>query len=133
MKIYVASKTKYADTWKQLREQGLGIISSWIDEAGQGETVNPAVSFLRFCREVKDSSLFVLFAMKEDVMKGAYIELGIAIAEEIPVIIFCEELNQPNLKSIMVNEYPLLLAVVEGIPSIKSINDIYYQYENSLI
>jgi hypothetical protein len=36
--IYIASKTVHAARWRDLRAQGLPIISTWIDEAEIGAT-----------------------------------------------------------------------------------------------
>jgi len=38
--IYIASKSKHAPQWRALRDSGVPIISTWIDEAGEGETLD---------------------------------------------------------------------------------------------
>jgi hypothetical protein len=38
--IYIASKTKHAARWLEYRAQGEPIISTWIDEAGEGASAD---------------------------------------------------------------------------------------------
>ena len=130
---YVASKTKYVELWKDLRDEGLPIISTWIDEAGQEETKCQKESFAKFSTEIQDCSLFILFAMDEDIMKGSYIELGIAMSHNKPVIIYCEDLKQKNINSLMIMGYKNIICLVEGVPSKKNIIQTYEQYLIDLI
>jgi hypothetical protein len=74
--IYIASKTRHARRWKALREQGVNIISTWIDEAGAGETIDEADLAQRCIRESVDADLFILYAEPEDVLKGGLVEFG---------------------------------------------------------
>src|SRR5271165_2948629 len=37
-RIYIASRTVHAEKWRRLREDGFPIVSTWIDEAGAGQS-----------------------------------------------------------------------------------------------
>lgn len=50
--LYVASRVKHAPMWQRERELGAPIISTWIDEAGEGETASMSELWERITREV---------------------------------------------------------------------------------
>jgi nucleoside 2-deoxyribosyltransferase len=81
-KLYVASKTKHADNWCSLRDNGAWpIISTWIDEAGVGETKSFQELWLRIAEEVRQCTALVLYFCKDDQpLKGALVEVGMALA-----------------------------------------------------
>lgn len=77
--FYVASKTHRASIWKKYREAGAPIISTWIDEAGENETASMYELWSRISREVRASSILVLYAPWKDApWKGAFVEVGMA-------------------------------------------------------
>jgi hypothetical protein len=81
--IYVASRASIperAQMWRGFRANGIPIISSWIDEAGEGETENFTDLWDRITEEVIQADHFVLYAEPGDFpLKGALLEAGIAI------------------------------------------------------
>ena len=83
--IYVASKTKHAPTWRQLRDFGFPICSTWIDEAAQGQTKSWPDLWSRCVREAACSDALVLYHETGEVLKGALVEVGVALGEGIPV------------------------------------------------
>lgn len=84
--IYIASKTKHADRWRFLRDQvGEPIISTWIDEAGAGESSDLADLWRRCISEASTAQVLILYREPEDVLKGGWIELGAALASGVPV------------------------------------------------
>lgn len=86
MRIYMASKTKHADKWKALRAGGVNIISTWIDEAGAGESSDLGELAMRCILEAsRHVDRVILYAEEGDVLKGAYIEVGAALARGVPV------------------------------------------------
>jgi hypothetical protein len=79
--IYIASKTKYAFIWKRLRQCGFNIKSTWIDEADIGQTKDFKDLAERCINEIKECKYLILYnPYKKDIMTGALIEVGIAIA-----------------------------------------------------
>ncbi|MES0071850.1 hypothetical protein [Mesorhizobium sp. M0058] len=95
--IYTASKTVHAAKWKQLRSDGWPIISTWIDEAGAGETVDFADLWSRCVDEAANASAVLLYREPGEVLKGAFIEAGVALAAGKPVLaIGCEEFSFVN-------------------------------------
>lgn len=103
MRIYTASKTTHAHRWKALREQGFKITATWIDEAGEGESVNYIELADRCIREVKDSDVVLLYCEEGELLKGALIEVGAALAMGKPVACVgdCQSLSR------VFNKHPL--------------------------
>lgn len=86
--IYVASRTHHAEIWQDFREGGTNIVSSWIDEAGPGQTEDLGELWERICGELDKAAVFVLYAELDDFpLKGAFIEAGYAMARKIPIIV----------------------------------------------
>lgn len=89
MSIYVASRASIPERgamWRKFRADGLPIISSWIDEDGEGQTADFMDLWSRIADEIRQSHDFVLYAEPGDFpLKGALIEAGIAIGRGIPI------------------------------------------------
>jgi len=89
--IYVASRASIparSAMWREHRLHGWDIISTWIDEAGEGETESFDELWLRISQEVQSCEYFILYAEKEDFpLKGALIEAGMALAYNKPIIV----------------------------------------------
>lgn len=92
--IYIASKTIHADRWKTLRAEGLPIISSWIDEAGAGETGDWADLWLRCVAEASRATVTIVYREPADILKGAFVEAGAALASGRRIIVVgCDEMS----------------------------------------
>ncbi len=89
--IYVASRASSPARpamWRTLRKAGWPIISTWIDEAGEGETKSLAELWHRIEHEIRGSRGLILYAEPSDFpLKGAYLEAGIAIGAGKPVAV----------------------------------------------
>lgn len=84
--IYIASKTKHARRWRYLRDEMCEpIISTWIDEAGEGETSDFNDLWKRCLKEATTCEVLVVYKEPEDVLKGAWVEVGAALSFGIPV------------------------------------------------
>jgi len=83
--IYVASKTRHAHFWQDLRGAGAPIISTWIDEAGEGESADLHDLWDRCISESKDCDVLIVYREPQDVLKGAWVEIGAALAAGRPV------------------------------------------------
>ncbi len=84
--IYIASKTKHARRWRYLRDKiGEPIISTWIDEAGEGESADLDDLWRRCIGEASSCALLIVYREKDEVLKGGWIELGAALASNVPV------------------------------------------------
>lgn len=90
-RIYVASRASVparSAQWRALRAQGVPILSSWIDEAGEGETACLTELWVRIQREIEACDRLVLYAEPSDFpLKGAYVEVGMALALGKPVFV----------------------------------------------
>lgn len=80
--IYIASKVKHADRWKAIRAQGVNIISTWIDEAGSGETADFHDLWQRCINEAMHCDYLIIYREPDEVLKGAWVELGAALASD---------------------------------------------------
>lgn len=87
--IYIASKTKHADRWRIARNVlGYPIVSTWINEAGEGETSDFADLWNRCLSEAAGADVLILYHHSDnDVLKGAFIELGAALSHGRKVIV----------------------------------------------
>lgn len=82
-KFYVASRASIPERsamWRELRSGGVQITSTWIDEAGEGESADLVDLWRRIEGEVKAADALILYAEPDDFpLKGALIEVGMAI------------------------------------------------------
>lgn len=82
--IYVASRASVPSRpamWRELRAAGWPIVSTWIDEAGPGETADLGELWQRIEAEVRSARGLVLHVEPDDFpLKGALIEVGMALA-----------------------------------------------------
>jgi hypothetical protein len=89
--VYGASKTRYAPLWQECREVwaelGLRVVSTWIDEAGAGESADLADLWVRCIAEASTADFLIAVHHAGDDWKGAYIEVGAALAAGKPVYI----------------------------------------------
>jgi len=104
MKIYCASKTSHAPMWQRLRSEGIPLISTWIDEAGAGQTADLGELWVRIQREVITADRLVVYAEMPDFpLKGALIEVGMALTAGVPVALVLASdvsLEQPSCRPI---------------------------------
>lgn len=93
--IYVASKLIHAEMWKNLRQAGINIVSTWID-SGRPENDDAARRILKACEEeIAKSAFLVLYCRKGEVLRDALVECGIALAlgKEIRQVGECESVG----------------------------------------
>lgn len=93
-KIYMASKTAHAPRWRKLRALGLPIISTWIDEAGVGETKCFTDLWRRCASEAAEADALIVYREPGEVLKGAFVEVGCALTAGKPVFaVGCDDLS----------------------------------------
>lgn len=89
--VYVASRASIperAAMWRALRADGWPIVSTWIDEDGPGQTDDMGELWGRIAEEVTSAAGLVLYVQPEDFpLKGALVEVGMAIAAGVPVVV----------------------------------------------
>ena len=89
--VYVASRASIPERsamWRALRAEGARITSTWIDEAGDGETACFAELWDRIMAEIGAAEKLVLYARSADFpLKGALIEAGVALGMGKPVVV----------------------------------------------
>jgi len=89
--IYVASRASVparGEMWRSLRAGGAPIISTWIDEDGEGQSHDLGELWERILREVTSAERLILYVEPDDFpLKGAFIEVGMALAAGVPVFV----------------------------------------------
>jgi len=83
--IYIASKTKHAERWKILRANKFPIISTWIDEAEQGQSQDLNDLWHRCINEASNCACMIIYAEEQEILEGAFIELGCALSNNKPI------------------------------------------------
>jgi nucleoside 2-deoxyribosyltransferase len=72
--------------WREMREDGFPIISTWIDEDGDGDTEDFSELWDRIQNEIAQSAALLFYGDVTDApWKGAFVEVGIALALGKPV------------------------------------------------
>ena len=96
MKIYTASKFSRANMWKQQFAQwkceGLAISlnARWVNDYSELVPDHPQFCKLGWLHDVDDvstSDLLILYADNTEHLRGALVEVGVALAKNKPVII----------------------------------------------
>lgn len=89
--FYVASRASVPERplmWRRMRDEGWPINSTWIDEAGEGQTADFAELWQRIENEIRASTAVIVYALRSDFpLKGAFIECGIALGMGKPVAV----------------------------------------------
>jgi hypothetical protein len=101
--IYVASRVKHAQMWLNLAAMGAPIISTWIYEAGDNDTDDFGELWSRILTEIEQSRALVFYgAAGDDPWKGAFVEVGAALAFGKPVFVVLDgiELNGRTLRPV---------------------------------
>lgn len=83
--IYMASKAKHGPRWQALRASGVPIISTWIDESGEGETSDWAALWDRCIEEATTCAAMIVYVEPGEVHKGSLVEVGAALHAGVPV------------------------------------------------
>jgi len=95
--VYVASRASIPERgqmWRDLRASGVNVTSSWIDEDGPGETADFADLWPRIEREVTSSERLICYLEPDDFpIKGVLIEIGMALAAKVPVVIVAPDIE----------------------------------------
>lgn len=115
--IYVASRVHHAPMWRDLR-QSWPINSTWIDEAGEGETADLGELWARIEAEICQADAVVMYVCQKDFpLKGALIEAGMALAIGKPVIVVADgvELEPRSMRPLgSWVHHPLVRLVMDG-------------------
>lgn len=105
MNLYVASRASVSARgvmWRALRASGVPISSSWIDEDGPGETPCMGALWERIEDEVNESTGLVLYLERSDLpLKGALVEVGMAIAGRIPIAVVAPDIDPNDRRSLI--------------------------------
>lgn len=92
--IYVASKVKHAPMWRKMRDRGgpdpFPICSTWIDEARDKQSPSPADLWRRCVSEAANADAVIPYVEPGEVLKGALVEVGAALARGVPVFVVGE-------------------------------------------
>jgi hypothetical protein len=112
--IYIASKTKHAERWRFLRDKvGEPIISTWIDEAGVGQTADFHDLWHRCLTEAAGCKVLIAYREPGEVLKGGWVEIGAALSSGVPVLaIGLEEFSIAKYRGIQ--HFPDMKSAIEA-------------------
>jgi hypothetical protein len=80
-KIYVSSKPKYADMWKQYIIRGHRLISSWIHLEGEIEIADIGHMWPTWLEEASSAAYLIFYAGRDDPQhSGNLLEIGACIS-----------------------------------------------------
>ncbi len=92
--LYIASRVRHAASWIELRKDGVPISSSWINGVGPGETADLGELWSRILTEIRGSDALLFYAAASDFpLKGALVEVGVALAYGLPVFVVLEDVE----------------------------------------
>lgn len=95
-KIYIASKAIHRPHWREYRGEGLPIISRWIDVDDKYSTDPEGLDYEALwdicVEDVSQADALVIYAEPDEVLKGAILELGLAIGQN-KLIAMCGDLE----------------------------------------
>jgi hypothetical protein len=102
MRIYTVSKTMHADKWHALRSE-YDVTASWIDEAAKGRSVDYSKLAARCITDIRSADFLLLYCESGELLKGALIEAGIALAfgKEVRCVGECASISH------VFNKHPL--------------------------
>ena len=94
-RIYFASKLKHGQKWQDLCANNQGFIAHarWLKHNVMGtedSAENAGEFWLQDEQDVQDADVVIVYAAPEDHLRGALVEAGIAIANNVPVIVVGE-------------------------------------------
>lgn len=101
--VYFASKVVHAPLWIAEEANGVTVTSSWIHEAGEGQTADYAELSTRCSREISGSERLILYGEPGEILKGALIEAGMALQAGVPVF----QVGEPGNLSRVFRRHPL--------------------------
>lgn len=110
-KIYASSRASVkerSEMWRRIRAEGYNIISTWIDEpdqvSGYRERWWPRELWMKIEREIRECDKLILYVKGVDdfPLKGALVEVGMAIGMGKPVIVVLHDivLEEPTLRPV---------------------------------
>lgn len=90
--LYVASKSELGPMWRSMRTAwafaGINVVSTWIDESGEGQTSDFSDLWMRCIAEASQADAVLALHRPGDVWKGAFVEIGAALAAGRRVLVF---------------------------------------------
>ena len=105
-RIYAASRASVPERpamWRKWRDAGHAIVSTWIDEAGEGQTADLGELWQRIQAEISSADRLVLYVEESDFpLKGALVEVGMALGmgKEVWIVSPGVELEPRSLRPI---------------------------------
>lgn len=91
--VYVASKSVHGPAWRMWRDiwrrelPHVRIVSTWIDESGEGEPDDMADLWTRSINEASSAHLVIAYHGPGEEWKGAFLEIGAALAHGADVLV----------------------------------------------
>ena len=94
IKVYIASKIKHAASWRTFREDwraiGIELHARWFDQVAHEDNATSgdfSIFWLCDVEDVSSSNAVIVYGETGEELRGALVEAGIAIANDILVIV----------------------------------------------
>jgi nucleoside 2-deoxyribosyltransferase len=78
--VYTASKPRHARMWRAMRKAGLNVIATWINYKDDTEVSDWEKLWIDCANEAAAADITLVYVEKGDELRGAYVEMGIAMA-----------------------------------------------------
>lgn len=88
--IYIASKVKHAQRWLDLKAKGYPFNSRWLTAPNDMTPEQYAELWGKISQDVMIADALILYVELGEVLKGALIEMGMAMANNTPVYVVGE-------------------------------------------
>lgn len=98
--IYTASKTRHAPKWRRLQTLGVPVIASWLDEEcpeDKSKDVIPGL-WVKMVEEAAGCGAVLAYFEPGEIIKGALVEVGAALAMGKPVFVCGCKPDYPYVK-----------------------------------
>lgn len=80
LSVYTASKPRHAAMWREIRAAGINVIATWIDFENDRDIDCFQRLWIQCAHEAAQADVTLLYIEPHDELRGAYVEMGIALA-----------------------------------------------------
>jgi len=92
-RLYIASRTRHAERWRKLRDEGALIVSTWIDTPVGVAGDEAAELWSANVVQAAQAAVCVVYVEPGDVsgLKGVLVEVGAALGADVQVLVDCDD------------------------------------------
>lgn len=99
IRVYTASKLRHAEMWQKLEQSPewlpyVFFTARWIKHLAAGTTETPENAVRFWVEDLEDAGsadALMILGVEDDTLRGAFVEVGYALAKGVPVIVVNSE------------------------------------------